>query len=298
MLELPSRSAAHEAGSARRLDNSRIVVTVGANWAVQSATRVVFTLDYLGLGDRTSLLNGGTAAWKRAGKPTTTEATPAVRGTLGARATKNVVVDAEFVKSIAQRPNHKLVDARAAVFYKGIEPTMTAKRPVWRRQHPVFAGRQRRHDQSRARRDAVSRRGHQGGRFDRGVLSHRPAGDGGRLRGPFARVSCRVVRRLVPGLGDERARPRREIAREAMRETKPYLDPYLAGAGIGLVLLSAYVLVGRGLGASGAFSSVVASGTALVLGTAQAVASPAAAPYLAAGSPVRSATGSCSSSWA
>jgi len=128
MLELPSPEVLRTKLAALGVsDNSRLVVTVGANQAVQSATRVVFTLDYLGLGDRTSLLNGGTAAWKRAGKPTTTEATPAVRGTLGARATKNVVVDAEFVKSIAQRPNHKLVDARAAVFYKGIEPTMNGK---------------------------------------------------------------------------------------------------------------------------------------------------------------------------
>jgi thiosulfate/3-mercaptopyruvate sulfurtransferase len=30
-------------------------------------------------------------------------------------------VDAEFVKSIGQRPDHKLVDARAPVFYQGIE---------------------------------------------------------------------------------------------------------------------------------------------------------------------------------
>jgi len=36
------------------------------------------------------------------------------------------------------------------------------------------------------------------------------------------------------------------------------MNPYLAGVGLGLVLLLAYVLVGRGLGASGAFSAVVA----------------------------------------
>jgi uncharacterized membrane protein YedE/YeeE len=35
------------------------------------------------------------------------------------------------------------------------------------------------------------------------------------------------------------------------------MSPYLAGVGIGLVLLLAYVIMGRGLGASGAFSSVV-----------------------------------------
>jgi uncharacterized membrane protein YedE/YeeE len=68
-----------------------------------------------------------------------------------------------------------------------------------------------------------------------------------------------------------------------------YTDPYLAGVGIGLVLLAAYVLVGRGLGASGAFASVVAVGTAAVEGTARAAASPATAPYLAQGimSPLR-----------
>jgi hypothetical protein len=64
---------------------------------------------------------------------------------------------------------------------------------------------------------------------------------------------------------------------------KRYSDPYLAGVGLGLVLLAAYVVVGRGLGASGAFASVVAAGTAAVEGTARASASPALAPYLVQG---------------
>jgi uncharacterized membrane protein YedE/YeeE len=61
---------------------------------------------------------------------------------------------------------------------------------------------------------------------------------------------------------------------------RSYADPYLAGIGVGLVLLAAYVVVGQGLGASGAFASVVASGTAAVQGTARAATSPAVAPYL------------------
>ena len=36
------------------------------------------------------------------------------------------------------------------------------------------------------------------------------------------------------------------------------MNPYLAGIGLGLVLLAAFVLVGRGLGASGAFNSTIA----------------------------------------
>ena len=44
----------------------------------------------------------------------------------------------------------------------------------------------------------------------------------------------------------------------------PYANPYVAGVGLGLVLLAAFVLVGRGLGASGAFSSTMSWLTSLV----------------------------------
>ncbi len=40
----------------------------------------------------------------------------------------------------------------------------------------------------------------------------------------------------------------------------PFMNPYLAGIALGLVLLATFVFVGRGLGASGAFSTVVAVG--------------------------------------
>ena len=50
----------------------------------------------------------------------------------------------------------------------------------------------------------------------------------------------------------------------SQREPAPYINPYYAGIGIGLALLLAFVLVGRGLGASGAFSSVVTEAVATV----------------------------------
>ena len=40
---------------------------------------------------------------------------------------------------------------------------------------------------------------------------------------------------------------------------RPYWHPYAAGIGLGLVLLFSFVIAGRGLGASGAFSSLVAT---------------------------------------
>src|SRR5512136_2907930 len=45
----------------------------------------------------------------------------------------------------------------------------------------------------------------------------------------------------------------------ADRSPQAYWNPYLAGLGLGLVLLAAFVIMGRGLGASGAFSTLVAA---------------------------------------
>jgi hypothetical protein len=54
-----------------------------------------------------------------------------------------------------------------------------------------------------------------------------------------------------------------DVVRVAERDAahavaRPYMNPYLAGIGLGLVLLAAFVTMGRGLGASGAFSAFVA----------------------------------------
>ena len=67
------------------------------------------------------------------------------------------------------------------------------------------------------------------------------------------------------------------------KRTQAHCDPYLAGIGIGVTLLAAYMVVGRGLGASGGFSSVAAALSALVYGTASAAASAPTAPYLSEG---------------
>jgi hypothetical protein len=50
----------------------------------------------------------------------------------------------------------------------------------------------------------------------------------------------------------------REAGAERVRTPRAYANPYLAGIGLGLVLLAAFVLVGRGLGASGAFNAAIA----------------------------------------
>lgn len=44
----------------------------------------------------------------------------------------------------------------------------------------------------------------------------------------------------------------------AVKSPQPYWNPYLSGIGLGLVLLASYVIMGRGLGASGAFTTTTA----------------------------------------
>ncbi len=56
----------------------------------------------------------------------------------------------------------------------------------------------------------------------------------------------------------------KESAHSTVVKPQPYMNPYLAGIGLGLVLLAAFVIMGRGLGASGAFSTLVSSGVQAV----------------------------------
>lgn len=67
---------------------------------------------------------------------------------------------------------------------------------------------------------------------------------------------------------------------------KPYADPYLAGVGLGIVLLASFVLAGRGLGASGAFAAAAASSVHAVAPGA-VTGNPYLADHLADGGPLR-----------
>src|SRR5947207_11304548 len=73
---------------------------------------------------------------------------------------------------------------------------------------------------------------------------------------------------------------------DASTPARPYANPYLAGVGLGLVLLAAFVLAGRGLGASGGFASA-ASGAVAAAAPQRAATNPYFARYLARGGPAR-----------
>jgi len=101
-------------------NKSRIVVYFGKDWVTPTA-RVFFTLDYLGLGRRTSILDGGLPAWRAEGRNISAEVRAPKTGHFTPRPNPRLVVDAAWVKANLHKPDVAIVDARAAKFYTGAE---------------------------------------------------------------------------------------------------------------------------------------------------------------------------------
>ncbi|MFN2530850.1 MAG: sulfurtransferase [Pyrinomonadaceae bacterium] len=100
-------------------DHSRIIVYFSKDWVTPTA-RVFMTLDHLGLGDRTSILNGGLPAWRAEGREVTSQIRVPKFGHLTLEP-RNIVVDADSVKTNLNNPSIKILDARAPQFYTGAE---------------------------------------------------------------------------------------------------------------------------------------------------------------------------------
>ena len=119
MLELPPMEQLVSVFEKLGVSNdSRIILYFGANW-VTPTTRVYWTLDYMGLGDRTSILNGGLVAWEATHHPVSTESKPPAKGSITPTARKEIVADAAWVSSHLNQAGVTIIDARAHEFYTG-----------------------------------------------------------------------------------------------------------------------------------------------------------------------------------
>jgi thiosulfate/3-mercaptopyruvate sulfurtransferase len=99
-------------------DKSRVIVYFGKD-QVTPTSRVYFTLDYLGLGDRAALLDGGLPAWVAEKRPVTTEVSAPKGGSFTPHPNAKLVVDAAWVKGNINKPGVAILDARDAKFYTG-----------------------------------------------------------------------------------------------------------------------------------------------------------------------------------
>ena len=101
-------------------DNSRIVIYFGKDW-VSPTARVFLTLDYLGFGDRTSILDGGLPLWRSENKPVTADVVEPKKGAITPHPNTKLIVDATWVKNNLDNANVRILDARAPQFYTGQE---------------------------------------------------------------------------------------------------------------------------------------------------------------------------------
>ncbi len=98
--------------------NSTIVLSfVGAN--VSPTTRMLLALSYFGLGNQTSVLDGGFDAWKSEKRTVSTETPVAKKTSLALKLMPSVITDADWVKSNLNNSTVCVIDARGTNFYDG-----------------------------------------------------------------------------------------------------------------------------------------------------------------------------------
>ena len=121
-LEMPTASELRQRLQGLGIsDGSRVVVYFG-NDQVSVATRILFTLQSARLGAHADLLDGGMPKWHREGRALTDQPTAITRpGTLTPFNLQPTIVDVAFVRAHARQPGYVLIDARAAMYYDGLE---------------------------------------------------------------------------------------------------------------------------------------------------------------------------------
>lgn len=141
MLELPPMEQLHKALSGLGITNdSRIVLYLARDGGVAAMTRIYLTLDAVGLGARTSILDGGLKVWKSENRPMTAEKPVVAAGKLDLCAQSDVIASMDYVRSNIQKPGVKIIDARAEQFYTGQTAGKTHEGADQRKGHIPGAG--------------------------------------------------------------------------------------------------------------------------------------------------------------
>jgi len=117
-FNIPTAEQANKALSSLGVSNDSHVVLCHTRSDVSVTARMFLMLEYLGLKDKVSFLNGGLEAWKAAGFPVTS-ALPVFKETKFKSTVNPVIVDRVYVSQRLQSDKSVIVDARMARFYNG-----------------------------------------------------------------------------------------------------------------------------------------------------------------------------------
>jgi thiosulfate/3-mercaptopyruvate sulfurtransferase len=90
----------------------------------QSTSRAYFTLDAMGLGAQTSILDGGFPVWQSESRPVITDIPTVKPAHLTTCVQEDVIVDASYVSSNLHHKGVAIVDARLPEFYSGAQQSM------------------------------------------------------------------------------------------------------------------------------------------------------------------------------
>lgn len=108
-------------------NETTVVIYTPSNW-IPLVTRLYFTLDYLGHGDKTYILDGGLVAWKESGKGVSSEVTqPTSKGSFKVRPNSALLADTDYVFESIENESNTIVDCRSEVYYTSIKPTRGAR---------------------------------------------------------------------------------------------------------------------------------------------------------------------------
>lgn len=117
--ELPSAEKLQQVFAAVGMSNASRVILYGERQNLMAA-RAYFTLDYLGVAERASLLDGGIEKWRAEQRPLSTEATPVKPAKLTIAPRPAILVDTAAMRArIAREHAAALLDARPKKEYSG-----------------------------------------------------------------------------------------------------------------------------------------------------------------------------------
>lgn len=120
-LELPSVATLDSVLESKGISDDSRVVLYYARGHYSPTSRAFFTLEYMGMAGRVSILDGGLETWQKEGRLLTADVPVVVRGHFTPNPQPGLVADAGFVKAHLEDKAVRIVDARDTSFYNGRE---------------------------------------------------------------------------------------------------------------------------------------------------------------------------------
>jgi thiosulfate/3-mercaptopyruvate sulfurtransferase len=118
-VELPPMAQLKEVFEKLGVNNDSHIILYVAKDQLAITTRTFLTLDAMGFGARTSILDGGFPLWQKEGRAVTMDVRKVTRGKLDVCPQNDVIVTLDYVRDNLHHAGVDIVDARTAEFYSG-----------------------------------------------------------------------------------------------------------------------------------------------------------------------------------